>query len=136
MLVMNKVHTLLFPIDLKKYMVVSFGIIWTLGLTIALIASLIHQINFQNSTDKIYLELELAELQQDLNVAHVQVQDLHLSIKNTQTAHEGSIKSQWETITKQNVEIKRGIYTIKSLRDFYSYIIDTELLYYPEIMRE
>ena len=129
MLVMNKVQTLLFPMDLKKYMLLTFATLWTVLLIIALVATLIHQVNYQKSGEQIHLERQLSELTENLNFANAEVTTLELSIKDAKSTHEG-------IIARQQLEIAKGKETIKGLRDFYSYIIDPKLLYYADILDE
>ena len=69
MLVMNKVQTLLFPMDIKRYIVLSLLTLWTLILIIAVIASIIHQAKYQESPDKINLEFRIRSLEVDLEDA-------------------------------------------------------------------
>ena len=127
MLVMNKVQTLLFPMDLKKYMLLTFATLWTVLLIIALVATLIHQLNYQNSGEQIHLERQLSELTENLNFANAEVTTLELSIKDAKSTHEG-------IIARQQLEIAKGKETIKGLREFYFYIIRPEALYYADVL--
>ena len=63
------VNKLLYPMDLKRYMVLSFAALWTLILIIAVIASIIHQAKYQESPDKINLEFRIRSLEVDLEDA-------------------------------------------------------------------
>ena len=127
MLVMNKVQTLLFPMDLKKYMLLTFATLWTVLLIIALVATLIHQVNYQKSGEQIHLERQLSELTENLNFANAEVTALELSIKDAKSTHEG-------IIAEQQLEIAKGKETIKGLREFYFYIIRPEALYYADVL--
>ena len=127
MLVMNKVQTLLFPMDLKKYMLLTFATLWTVLLIIALVATLIHQVNYQKSGEQIHLERQLSELTENLNFANAEVTTLELSIKDAKSTHE-------EIIARQQLEIAKGKETIKGLREFYFYIIRPEALYYADVL--
>ena len=129
---MNKVHTLLFPFEefltemsLKKYMLLTFATLWTVLLIIALIATLIHQVKYQESTEQIHLERQLSQLTENLNFANAEVTALELSIEEAE-----------RIVEEQQREILKGIHTIRSLRNFYSYIIRPEALYYANIPEE
>ena len=131
---MNKVQTLLFPFEefltemsLKKYMLLTFATLWTVLLIIALIATLIHQVKYQESTEQIHLERQLSELTENLNFANAEVTTLELSIKDAKSTHEG-------IIARQQLEIAKGKETIKGLREFYFYIIRPEALYYADVL--
>ena len=56
------IHKVLYPMDLKRYMLLSFATLWTLGLITALVATIVHQIYYQKSNDKILLESEIQRL--------------------------------------------------------------------------
>jgi|TARA_R110000744_G_scaffold273414_1_gene386599 hypothetical protein len=49
--------------SLKKYLTYSFITLWTVVLIIALIASIIHQIRFQDSATHLNLNREVASLE-------------------------------------------------------------------------
>ena len=49
-------------VGLRKYMVYSFGTLWTLVLVIALVASIIHQVHFQDSATEIHLKWQVRSL--------------------------------------------------------------------------
>ena len=48
---------------LRKYMVYSFAGLWTLVLVIALVAAVVHQVRFQDSTTHVNLSHQLHNLQ-------------------------------------------------------------------------
>ena len=48
---------------LKRYMVYSFGTLWTVVLVIALVASIIHQVRFQDSATELHLNWEVRSLE-------------------------------------------------------------------------
>ena len=50
---------------LKRYMVYSFASLWTVVLVIALVASIIHQVRFQDSPTHINLNWEVRSLELD-----------------------------------------------------------------------
>ena len=50
---------------LKKYMVYSFGTLWTVVLVIALVASIIHQVRFQDSATELHLNWQVRSLEID-----------------------------------------------------------------------
>ena len=50
---------------LKKYMVYSFGTLWTAALVIALVATVVHQVRFQDSTTHMNLSHQLHNLRFD-----------------------------------------------------------------------
>ena len=68
-------------------------------------------------------------LKENLNFANAQITALRLTIKDAKSTHEG-------IIARQQLEIAKGKETIKGLRDFYSYIIRPEALYYADISDE
>jgi len=74
------VQKTLIPMDLKKYMILSFATLWTVVLIIALIATIIHQVNFQKSSDRLHLEWEVAGLSQDLRELEVERTKLKITI--------------------------------------------------------
>ena len=74
------VQKTLIPMDLKKYMILSFVTLWTIVLIIALIATIIHQVNFQKSSDRLHLEWEVAGLSQDLRELEVERTKLKITI--------------------------------------------------------
>ena len=63
------VNKVLFPMDIKRYIVLSLLTLWTLILIIAVIASIIHQAKYQESPDKINLEFRIRSLEVDLEDA-------------------------------------------------------------------
>ena len=75
------VNKLLFPMDLKRYMVLSFATLWTLVLIIALIATLIHQSNYQDSASQLTLQQKVASLTQALDTANAKSKVLILAQK-------------------------------------------------------
>ena len=80
--------------DLKRYMVLSFSTLWTLVLIIALIATLIHQTNYQDSASQLNLEWEIGGLQQDLvdkDKSILQLQETVIS----KDKHIDSLLSHW-----------------------------------------
>ena len=48
---------------LKKYMVYSFASLWTVVLVIALVASIVHQVRFQDSATELHLNWEVRSLE-------------------------------------------------------------------------
>ena len=50
---------------LKRYMVYSFATLWTVVLVIALVASIIHQVRFQDSATEIHLNWQVHNLRFD-----------------------------------------------------------------------
>ena len=52
-------------VDLKRYMVYSFASLWTLVLVIALVAAIIHQVRFQDSSTEIHLNYQVHNLRFD-----------------------------------------------------------------------
>ena len=74
------VQKTLIPMDLKKYMILSFATLWTVVLIIALIATIIHQVNFQKSSDRLHLEWEVVGLSQDLRELEVERTKLKITI--------------------------------------------------------
>jgi len=52
---------------LKKYLAYSFGTLWTIVLIIALVATIVHQVKYQESPNKIHLEWEIKYLEQNLS---------------------------------------------------------------------
>ena len=52
---------------LKKYLAYSFGTLWTIVLIMALVATIVHQVKYQDSSDKIHLEWEVKTLEQSLS---------------------------------------------------------------------
>ena len=50
---------------MRKYMAYSFGTLWTLVLIVALVAALIHQSNFQDSTTELNLNHQIHNLRFD-----------------------------------------------------------------------
>ena len=75
------VQKVLFPMDLKRYMVLSFATLWTLVLIIALIATLIHQTNYQKSASQLNLQQKVASLTQALDTANFESEVLILAQK-------------------------------------------------------
>ena len=49
---------------MKRYMAYSFGTLWTLALIIALVAMVIHQVNFQASATELNLRYQISALEQ------------------------------------------------------------------------
>ena len=52
---------------MKKYMAYSFATLWTLVLIVGLVAAIIHQVNFQDSTTELNLNHQIHNLQFDLD---------------------------------------------------------------------
>ena len=50
---------------LKKYMAYSFGTLWTVVLVIGLVAAIIHQVRFQDSSTEIHLNWQVRSLEID-----------------------------------------------------------------------
>ena len=50
---------------LKKYMLYSFGTLWTAALVIALVATVVHQVRFQDSTTHMNLSHQVHNLRFD-----------------------------------------------------------------------
>jgi len=50
---------------LKRYMVYSFASLWTVVLVIALVASIIHQVRFQDSATELHLNRQVRSLEFD-----------------------------------------------------------------------
>ena len=48
---------------MKRYMAYSFGTLWTLALIIALVAMVIHQVNFQASATELNLRYQISALE-------------------------------------------------------------------------
>ena len=63
------VQKVLFPMDLKRYMVLSFATLWTLVLVLGLVTAIVHQVNYQGSAGKLNLEWKIGELSSDLSTA-------------------------------------------------------------------
>ena len=76
----TKVNNFLFPMDLRKYMVISFGILWTLVLITALTAAIVHNINFQKSHTHIHLMSDVATLERTVKWREEEIQDLKLEL--------------------------------------------------------
>ena len=55
---------------LKRYMVYSFGTLWAVVLVIALVASIIHQVRFQDSSTEIHLNWQVRSLEIDNQGLH------------------------------------------------------------------
>ena len=51
--------------SLKKYMVYSFASLWTVALIIALVATIIHQVRFQDSATHMNLNWKVSSLESD-----------------------------------------------------------------------
>ena len=75
------VNKLLYPMDLKRYMVLSFATLWTLVLIITLIVSIIHNVNYQDSASQFHLEWEIKELKADVSTKDQQILRLEDRIK-------------------------------------------------------
>jgi hypothetical protein len=52
-------------VGLKKYMLYSFGTLWTAALVIALVATVVHQVRFQDSTTHMNLSHQVHNLRFD-----------------------------------------------------------------------
>ena len=55
---------------LKRYMVYSFASLWTVVLVIALVATIIHQVRFQDSSTEIHLNWQVRSLEIDNQGLH------------------------------------------------------------------
>ena len=75
------VQKVLFPMDLKRYMALSFATLWTFLLVIALIATIVHQVHFQESSDKLHLESEIKGLKADLSTKDQKILELEEKFK-------------------------------------------------------
>ena len=62
----------LYPMTLKKYLLLSSATVWTLVLVIAVIATLVHQINYQDSAQQL-------NYQDRIGVLNYQVKELRES---------------------------------------------------------
>ena len=69
---------------MKRYMAYSFGTLWTLVLIVALVATIIHQVNFQASPSKLNLDHQVETLESTVQELETQNQDLALSLNKTQ----------------------------------------------------
>ena len=56
--------------DLKRYMAYSFASLWTVVLVIALVATVIHQVRFQDSSTEIHLNWQVRSLEIDNQGLH------------------------------------------------------------------
>ena len=56
--------------DLKRYMAYSFASLWTVVLVIALVASIIHQVRFQDSATELHLNRQVRSLEIDNQGLH------------------------------------------------------------------
>ena len=56
--------------DLKRYMAYSFASLWTVVLVIALVASIIHQVRFQDSATELHLNRQMRSLEIDNQGLH------------------------------------------------------------------
>jgi len=68
-------------VGLKKYMVYSFGTLWTVVLVIALVASIIHQVRFQDSATELHLNRQMRSLE-------FQNQGLHDSLDQSEMKYD------------------------------------------------
>ena len=66
---------------LRKYMVYSFASLWTVVLVIALVASIIHQVRFQDSATELHLNWEVRSLE-------FQNQGLHDSLDQSEIKYD------------------------------------------------
>ena len=71
---------------MKKYMLYSFGTLWTLVLIVALVAALIHQIKYQGSPSEVKLET---------HVYMLELQNQRLSDSLDQQATEHAAYRRW-----------------------------------------
>ena len=55
---------------LKRYMAYSFASLWTVVLVIALVASIIHQVRFQDSATELHLNRQVRSLEIDNQGLH------------------------------------------------------------------
>ena len=55
---------------LKRYMAYSFASLWTVVLVIALVASIIHQVRFQDSATELHLNRQMRSLEIDNQGLH------------------------------------------------------------------
>ena len=57
--------------SLKQYLLYSFVTVWTMVLILALVAAIVHQVNFQKSSDRLQLERSVASLEsQTIQLTH------------------------------------------------------------------
>ena len=75
------VHKVLYPMDLKRYMVLSFTTLWTFVLIIALVATLVHQINFQDSSRHLNLEFTVAALEEEVESKDIEIKKYRLELE-------------------------------------------------------
>ena len=66
---------------LRKYMVYSFGTLWTVVLVIALVATIVHQVRFQDSPTELHLNWEVRSLE-------FQNQQLHNSLDQSEMKYD------------------------------------------------
>jgi len=69
---------------MKRYMAYSFGTLWTLVLIIALVATIIHQVQFQASPSKLNLDHQVQTLESTIQALETRNQDLAFSLNKTQ----------------------------------------------------
>jgi cell division protein FtsL len=69
---------------MKKYMAYSFGTLWTLVLIVALVATIIHQANFQASPAELNLDHQVETLESTIQELETRNQDLAFSLNETQ----------------------------------------------------
>jgi len=74
----------IYRMSLKKYLAYSFGTLWTVVLIIALIAALIHQINFQDSAKELHLNFQVAALESNNQELGFQNQRLQNSLDQSE----------------------------------------------------
>ena len=63
-------------------MALSFAALWTLILIIAVITTIVHQVNYQDSPDKIHLELEVKALESDIRERDAQIRKLETQLEH------------------------------------------------------
>lgn len=56
--------------SVKKFLIYSGVVAWSLVLVIAVVGALVHQVRFQDSHDQIYLQMSVDNLKADLDYVH------------------------------------------------------------------
>ena len=75
---------MIYRMSLKKYLTYSFVTLWTVVLIIALIATLIHQVNFQDSAKELHLNFQVATLESNNQELGFQNQRLQNSLDQSE----------------------------------------------------
>jgi hypothetical protein len=68
-------------VGLRKYMAYSFGTLWTVVLVIALVATIVHQVRFQDSATELHLNRQMRSLE-------FQNQGLHDSLDQSEIKYD------------------------------------------------